>query len=335
MKLASYDIGKRPSYGAVTEAGILDVPTVWPEAPQSLLAALQAGRSSLRRIAELTKAATGKEAVVDEALKPAVRRIESLIEEGKVFLPSERVTLKAPIPHPPKVLGLAVNYLAHHDECSRDAAMPDSPGRTTTPRPFLMPATAVAGPGAQVPWPAFSRDVDHEVELAAVIGSPASRVPVKDALGHVAGYTIADDVSARSVTHAQGRAERPKDAFFDWLHGKWADGFCPMGPWLVTADEVGDPQELAIELAVDGDVRQQSHTGRMIHTVAEIVSFCSHLMTLTPGDVIATGTPSGVGAATGKLLAGGETITCRIEKIGELTHTIGRPPKQFYRPCAT
>jgi 2-keto-4-pentenoate hydratase/2-oxohepta-3-ene-1,7-dioic acid hydratase in catechol pathway len=211
--------------------------------------------------------------------------------------------------------------------------MPADAKASLTPRPFLMPPTAVAAPGEEIPWPAYSREVDHEVELAAVIGRPARCVSPADAPRHVAGYTIANDISARSVTYAAGRRERPKDAFFDWLHGKWSDRFCPLGPHLVTPDEVGDPHDLRITLEVDGDVRQLSSTRHMIHDVFEVVSFLSHLMTLTPGDVIATGTPSGVGKATGKLLAGGETLTCRVENIGELTNTLGRPPGDFYAPC--
>ncbi|RPI61622.1 MAG: FAA hydrolase family protein, partial [Planctomycetaceae bacterium] len=172
-----------------------------------------------------------------------------------------------------------------------------------------------------------------EIELAVVIGKTCRRVAPGDALDYVAGYTIANDVSARNCTHAEGRTKRPKDDFFDWLHGKWGDGFCPLGPYLVTADEVGDPQRLGLELSVNGDVRQKSDTSQMIFDVAELIAFCSQIMTLLPGDVIATGTPSGVALATGKYLTGGDVITCRIEKLGELTNTLGRPPATFYKPC--
>ena len=134
----------------------------------------------------------------------------------------------------------------------------------------------------------------------------------------ILGYTIANDVSARSCSFSDGREKRPRDDFFDWLHGKWADGFCPLGPWIVTADEVGAPMDLGISLDVNGQTRQNSRTSAMIFDVFELVSFISHIMTLTPGDVIATGTPSGVGMATGNFLKGGDVITCRIEKIGEL-----------------
>ena len=306
MKLATYVHGRAESFGVVTDEGLLDVPAAWPDGPKCLLAALEAGADVLDRIARLAGQAGER-------------------------IATEVVSLRAPLPAPPKLIGLAVNYAEHHRECDRGGSeLPDDPKRHTTPRPFLMPASAVADPGEVIPWPPYSRDVDHEIELAVVIGSRAKCISPADAPGCIAGYTI----SARTVTHAAGRSERPKDGFFDWLHGKWSDGFCPLGPWLVTADEVGDPQDLSLELTVDGDVRQQSSTAHMIFTVNELVSFLSHVMTLGPGDVIATGTPSGVGMATGRLLKGGETISCRIDRIGELTNTLAMPPETFYTPCA-
>ncbi len=307
MKLATFLHDGAESFGVVTDEGVLDVPAAWPEGPTSLLAALEAGADALERIADMDADPAG-------------------------LIPREAVRLLAPIPAPPKLIGLAVNYAEHHRESS-DSGLPEAPKLHTTPRPFLMPATAVAAPGSEIPWPPYSKDVDYEVELAVVIGSRAKCVPPAEAAGCVAGYTIANDVSARSVTYADRRAERPKDAFFDWLHGKWADGFCPLGPWLVTADEIPDPQGLALELTVDGQTRQKSTTAGMIFTVYELIAFLSHIMTLVPGDVIATGTPSGVGMASGKLLKGGETITCRIERIGELTNTLAMPPRRFYAPC--
>jgi len=309
VKLATYVHNGAQSFGVVTDAGIVDVPAAWPDGPGSVLAALQAGEDALAEIARLVAAA------------------------GQ-FIDPASVQLLAPIPAPPKVIGLAVNYVEHHREIDRDKDMPDHPRNTTTPRPFIMPATAVTGPDAEIPWPAHSRQIDYEVELAVVIGRIATCVAPEQARACIAGYTIANDVSARSVTHTAGRAERPKDAFFDWLHGKWADGFCPQGPWLVTADEIADPDRLDLELTVNGRMRQKANTAQMIFDVDRIVSFVSHLMTLAAGDVIATGTPSGVGAATGDFLAAGDVITCRIEGIGELTNTLGPAPDAFYEPCA-
>jgi len=308
MKLATYVHGGVESYGVVTEAGIVEARTVWPDGPASMLELLRAGPDALERLAALAAGAAATVAIDD-------------------------VALLAPIPQPPKAIGLAVNYVAHHNELQRPADMPSAPRQTTTPRPFIMPATALAGPGAEIPWPAYSRQIDYEIELAVVIGRTARRVSADEAMDYVAGYTIANDVSARSVTHTEGRAERPKDAFFDWLHGKWADGFLPTGPYLVTADDVADPGNLDIELAVNGQTRQKANSSLMIFTVPEIVAFISQIMTLTPGDIIATGTPSGVGAATGRFLEPGDVITCRIDGLGELTNTLGAAPETFYTPC--
>ncbi|MFW6061686.1 MAG: fumarylacetoacetate hydrolase family protein [Planctomycetota bacterium] len=308
MKLATYRTKLGDSYGVVVDDGLIDVRAAWGHAPPTLLAALQAGGDAL---GEIQRRTAGRE--------PTARL--------------DDVHLLAPIPHPPKVIGLAGNYVEHHREFDRGQDLPDDPRRKTTPRPFLMPHTAVTGPDTQIPWPAYSEEIDYEVELAAIIGRPCKSVPPEQAAEYVAGYTIANDVSARSVTHADGREQRPKDPFFDWLHGKWADNFCPLGPWMVTADEIGDPQDLTLQTYVDGELRQDACTDQMIFSVYDLVAFCSQLMTLTPGDVIATGTPSGVGKATGKLLTGGSEIRCRIDRIGELANTLGQPPEQFYAPC--
>ena len=308
MKLATYVHDGQESYGVVRDAGIQAARGLWADGPASVLELLRAGPGAVARLAELAARAG-----------PTI--------------PLDDLTLLAPIPQPPKAIGLAVNYMAHHNEFLRPADMPEAPRQTTTPRPFIMPATAVIGSGAEIPWPAFSRQIDYEIELAIVIGQAAKCVTPEAALDYVAGYTIANDVSARSVTHAEDRADRPKDGFFDWLHGKWADGFLPTGPYLVTTDEIPDPDDLDLELTVNAQTRQSANTSMMIFPVPEIVAFISQIMTLTPGDIIATGTPSGVGAAEGRFLEPGDTITCRIENIGELTNTLGAPPETFYTPC--
>jgi 2-keto-4-pentenoate hydratase/2-oxohepta-3-ene-1,7-dioic acid hydratase in catechol pathway len=308
MRLVTFEQERGISWGVRRDAGIVETRAVWPDGPDSVLALLQGGDQAMRRLADLAAA-----------------------EPTLAFADAK---LLAPIPQPPKLLGLAVNYLEHHREWDRGVEMPFDPAQTTTPRPFLMPATCVIGPDETIPWPVTSEEIDYEVELAVVIGRRCHRVAVEQARECVAGYTIANDISARGATHADGRADRgPKDGFFDWLHGKWADGFCPLGPCLVTADEIDDPQALTLELDVNGERRQHASTDQMIFDVDRIVSFCSHLMTLLPGDVIATGTPSGVGKATGRYLQPGDRITCRIQGIGEITNTLGPRPAAFYRPC--
>jgi 2-keto-4-pentenoate hydratase/2-oxohepta-3-ene-1,7-dioic acid hydratase in catechol pathway len=249
----------------------------------------------------------------------------------KTWLPAD-VKILSPILNPGKLIGLAGNYAKHIKEAGLKLGLSESPEKTTVPRPFLMPNTSLCSPKEQIPWPSYSKELDHEIELAVVIGKTASCISAGDAPEHIAGYTIVNDISARSVTFKKARAQRPWDEFFDWLGGKWADGFLPLGPWLVTADEVGNANDLDMELKVNGVVRQKSNTSEMIFSAAKVVSFLSHIMTLNPGDIIATGTPAGVGMAEGRFLAPGDIIECRIEKLGCLKNTIGANPGGFYEP---
>lgn len=235
-------------------------------------------------------------------------------------------------PQPGKAIGLAGNYSEHIKEAGLQVGLSDSPRQTTVPRPFLMPATVIIGPDETIPWPSYSDEIDYEIELAVVIGKVAKCVSAEQALDCVAGYTIANDVSARSVTFKKARAGRPWDEFYDWLNGKWADGFLPMGPYLATCDEVAEAQNLEMELKVNGKVRQDANTSQMIYPVADIVSFLSNIMTLEPGDIIATGTPAGVALATGNFLKPGDRIECTIENLGTLTNTLGQRPEKFYEP---
>jgi 2-keto-4-pentenoate hydratase/2-oxohepta-3-ene-1,7-dioic acid hydratase in catechol pathway len=309
MKLATFEHHSQTTWGFRRETGWVDLPSVWPDGPGSVLELLQLGSEAIEHV---RRQADSAEPIVDEDVR-----------------------LLAPLPRPPKVLALAGNYAEHVRECAvGGGSLPENPRDTTTPRAFLMPATAVVGPDETIPWCVYSEQLDHEVELAVILGSPARRVSPDQARDCIAGYTIANDISARSVTFTEGRTPRePKDGFFDWLHGKWADGFCPMGPVLVTADELADPDDLALSLTVNGQIRQDSSTACMIFNSAELVSFCSHLMTLEAGDVILTGTPHGVGVAKNRFLQPGDVMTCRIEGIGTLSNTLGQRPEQFYAPC--
>jgi 2-keto-4-pentenoate hydratase/2-oxohepta-3-ene-1,7-dioic acid hydratase in catechol pathway len=309
MKLVTYSTQGAVSWGALTNKGIVDIPSAWDglDAPGSVKEVLEAGPACLARIARLAEAATD-------------------------VIPLDSVKILAPIPRPGKVLALAGNYAEHIKEAGMKLGLSDSPRLTTVPRPFLMPGTAVIGPGDEIPWPVYSETIDYELELAVVIGRKAKAVRPDQAPEFIAGYAIANDVSARTVTFARNRAKRPWDEFYDWLNGKWADGFCPMGPYLLTADEISDVQNLDMTLTVNGEVRQKANTSQMIHPVADIVSFLSHLMTLEPGDVIATGTPSGVGMATGNFLKAGDRIGATIESLGTLTNTLSPKPQKLYEP---
>jgi len=309
MKLITYSRNQSISCGILADNGLIDIPSAWsgPNPPRSIKKILRRGQSYLEKLAE-----------------PA--------QSTDVLTPLEQVKLLAPIPRPGKVIALAGNYSEHIKEAGLALGLSDSPRKTTVPRPFLMPPTVVIGPDEEIPWPCYSKQIDYEIELAVIIGKEAKCIEPDDALDYVAGYTICNDVSARSVTFREGRSSRPWDEFYDWLNGKWADGFLPMGPCLLTADEIDNVQNLDMELKVNGEVRQKANTSRMIYPVADIVSFLSHIMTLEPCDIIATGTPAGVAMATGKFLQPGDTIECRIENLGTLTNRLGQRPKKFYEP---
>ncbi len=309
MELITYSRNNCTSCGILTDGAIIDISSAWegPNPPRSVKEILQQGPSCLAKLADL-------------------------VESARASILLSSVRLLAPIRRPGKVLALAGNYAEHIKEAGLKLGLSDSPRLTTVPRPFLMPATAVIGPGDEIPWPAYSETIDYEIELAVVIGKDAKCISAADAPGVIAGYTIANDVSARTVTFAKNRAERPWDKFYDWLNGKWADGFCPMGPYLLTADEIDDVQNLNMTLTVNGQTRQNANTSQMIYPVADIVSFLSQIMTLEPGDVIATGTPSGVGMATGDYLKAGDRIECTIEKLGTLANTLGKRPEKLYEP---
>ncbi len=223
--------------------------------------------------------------------------------------------LLAPLRRPPKLLALAGNYQDH----VRESKVADVQKANAVPLLFLKPSTSIIAAGEPVSAPEISRAMDYELELAVVIGRRCKHVSAADALGVVAGYMVANDISARAVDWGVERGEiTPRMAFFDWLNGKWPDSFAPMGPYLVTADAVPDPQNLAMRLSVNGAVRQKATTGDMIFTVAETIEFCSRFMTLEPGDVILTGTPSGVGATTHTYLQPGDRMEAWIEGLGTL-----------------
>jgi len=225
------------------------------------------------------------------------------------------VSLRAPLLRPGKLLAAAANYQDHVTETGGE---PLDKSRLT-PRLFLKPPTCIADPGETIELPELSKQVDWEAELGVVIGRTAKDVDVDAALDVVAGYLCANDVSARSVDYGFDRDTDDKAVwFFDWLAGKWFDGFAPLGPYLVTVDDVPDPQALSVRFELNGVVRQQGSTKDMIFSVAELISHASRLMTLEPGDIILTGTPSGVGAATGDYLSAGDRMAVTIGDLGEL-----------------
>lgn len=235
------------------------------------------------------------------------------------WIEANAVRLLPPI-IPNKLLLLAGNYVEHVKEQGDIAAE----RQNTFPYVFSKPpTTTMIGSGATFFIPDHSPNkIDYELELAVVIGRRAKRVSPETAMQHVAGYMVINDISDRGYRPNPSRQERPRDKFFDWLHGKWHDGSCPCGPCLVTADDIPDPHSLAMKLSIDGETRQDASTNQQVFSIAETISFISDMMTLEPGDVISTGTPSGVGNATGRYLQTGQKVEAWIERIGTLVTRI-------------
>ncbi len=231
-------------------------------------------------------------------------------------LPLEKVELVRPIERPNKLLLLAGNYNEHITEGGGRA----TERAETFPYVFMKPpATALVDPFKPVVIPKVSPDhIDWELELGIVIGKAARHVTEADALGYVAGYTVCNDISDRVFRPNPSRKQRDNDKWFDWEHGKWHDTFCPCGPCIASADAIPDPQKLAMKLTVSGSLKQNATTAQQIFPVAAVVAFISDIVTLEPGDIIATGTPAGVGHATKTYLKPGDRMEAWIEGIGTL-----------------
>ena len=225
---------------------------------------------------------------------------------GREGRPLDEAALLAPVPRPGKVVAIGRNYKDHAAESGSEPP--------ASPLIFSKWPSSVIGPGDEIRWdPALATQVDYEAELGVVIGRTARRVSEADALSYVLGYTCIDDVSARDLQFGDGQ----------WVRGKSLDTFCPMGPVVVTTDEIPDPQTLDIACHVNGRTLQQANTSDMYFGVATIVSHCSQAFTLEPGDVIATGTPAGVGVFRDPpiLLGDGDEVVVEIEGIGRLVNT--------------
>ena len=208
------------------------------------------------------------------------------------------------IPRPGKIVCVGLNYRDHAAEGGQD--LPKAPLL------FAKWPNTLIGDGDPVVLPPESTQVDYEAELGVVIGAKAKRVSERDALDHVAGYICVNDVSARDLQFADGQ----------WTRGKSPDTFCPVGPRLVPREEIADPQALAIRCIVNGEALQDSSTAQMIFSVAEIIAYTSQIITLEPGDLIATGTPAGVGVFRDPkvLLKDGDEVSVEIEGLGTLTN---------------
>lgn len=230
----------------------------------------------------------------------------SLEEHGDTPIDPETVAIRAPITRPGKIVCIGLNY---RDHCREQAVEPPP-----YPRIFAKFANAVNDPGAPVVRPAATEKLDLECELAVVIGRSTSHVTPDEAMDAVFGYTILNDVTMRDLQKEDRQ----------WLRAKGSDGFAPMGPALVTRDEIGDPQALRLRSWVNGEAWQDSTSAEMVFDVRTLIAFVSRFIRLEPGDVIATGTPAGVGHyhQPPRYLVGGDTVRCEIEGIGVLDNTV-------------
>ncbi|OFW25845.1 MAG: hypothetical protein A3H27_05215 [Acidobacteria bacterium RIFCSPLOWO2_02_FULL_59_13] len=268
--------------------------------PGSLLELIQAGPGVWRSAAA--------------RLEKALHEQSSAQEGAQAGYAAEQVRWHAPIPRPSKnIVCLGLNYVSHMEESARargrEAKIPEVPVF------FTKAPTSANGPFDAIPWdPEATQQVDHEVELGVMIGVAGKNIPRTRALEHVFGYLVVNDVSARDL----------QQKHMQWFKGKSLDGFCPMGPCVVTADEFGDPQNKRISLRVNGVTKQDSNTARMIFSVAVILEFLSKGMTLEPGDIISTGTPEGVGLGRTppEYLQDGDLVEAEVEGIGALRNRV-------------
>ncbi|WP_019123374.1 fumarylacetoacetate hydrolase family protein [Brevibacillus massiliensis] len=296
MKLLNFYLQEEWRLGVKTERGVLDVTASakrhgleTADLPQSVGQFLRGGDEAFA------------------ALSAHVRRMEQE-GEAELFLDESALKLGPCVPEPGKIICVGLNYKKHAEESNMP--VPEYPVL------FNKFANSLAAHGEEIELPPESAQVDYEAELGIVIGKPAKRVSREQALSHVAGYCNVNDISARDL---QTRTSQ-------WLLGKCCDGFSPLGPWLVTADEVGNPNELEIKSIVNGQVRQHSNTADMIFPCDEIVHYISQYMTLMPGDVILTGTPEGVILGYPKdkqvWLKDGDVVEIEIEGLGRLANVM-------------
>ena len=226
------------------------------------------------------------------------------------------LTLDAPIRDSRKLLALAGNFRKHVVE-SGFAAVRDA--ETITPQVFWKPPTTINRPRGSIALRPANVFLDWEVELAVVIGRTATDVGEAEAMDVVFGYTAINDISERKFNaRMEPRTKREFDPFFDWLMGKWFDGSAPLGPEIVTKDEIPDPHHLGLRLWVNDELMQDGHTSQMIFRIPETIAYISSVVTLEPGDIIAMGTPDGVGSARGLSLKAGDRVRCEVEGIGSL-----------------
>lgn len=262
-----------------------------------------------------------------DTLEPELAVAAAKLDDGSICLSGmlfDQAQLFAPVLYPSTVYGSGANYTDHMEEMASILNVPIENPKAQGQLPWHFVKTArnaVVGPGAKIKIPSYASMIDWEIELAAVIGRTAHGVSVENALNHIAGYTIANDLSARDhVKRAGVKADSP--FAYDWVSQKCFNGSCPLGPTLVPARHIPNPLNLSMKLWVNGVLKQNSNTSRMIFSVAEQVAYLSSRTTLYPGDIILTGTPAGVGMARREFLKRGDVVRLEIEGLGVLENVI-------------
>ena len=291
MKVLRYRYRNEESYGVLRQQTVLSSPALAElfkqTVPQTMESFITEGEDALETAEELLKRAS-------------LRDIE------RVSVPLSAVSLLAPIPFPPKIICLGLNYFDHASETN--STVPDEPVI------FMKPHTAITGPNQKIIKPSFVKELDYEGELCIVMGKTAKNVTASEAKKHVFGYTVLNDVSARDFQFKDGQ----------WTRGKSFDTFAPTGPCITTENQLKNTGNLTIRTWVNGKLRQNGTTRNMVFNVSQIVHQLSRVMTLAPCDIIATGTPSGVGFAMKppQYLQNGDVVRIKIEGIGELENAI-------------
>lgn len=306
MKLATYLQNGQPTVGAVVDQQMYDLAACLkgngqgqPAWATSVRGLLTAGAEAL---AAAQSALTWAQTAGDASLAQSISAVELL----------------APIPCPGKMLCLAGNYASHIQEGGGTYVGKEK----MIPRFFSKPCTAIIGTNDTIRIPPSVAWADWELELAVVIGKTGRDIKAEDAGDYIGGYTVFNDISGRELAFREALPLQEGDWFFDWQVGKWLDTFGPMGPWLTTADEVPHPDRLDMKLWHNGTLHQDASTGQMIFSPAEAIAFISQFITLEAGDVIATGTPAGVGMTKKIKLQPGDTIKGEIEGLGVLENDV-------------
>ena len=307
MKLVNYTVNGLTRAGAIVGNKVIDLNYAYE-------AQLKAeGEYRYKEIAHAFVPATTDELYQGgrKSLELAQKAVDFILDspnvsKTRIIYAREEIKVKAPVIKPGKIICVGHNYREHILEMGRE--LPSHPVI------FAKFANTVLGPDDSIPFYPISEQLDYEAEFTFVVGKQARNVSENDALDYVAGYTITNDVTYRDI---QRRT-------LQWLQGKTVDGSAPMGPYLVTADELQDPSGLDVVLTVNGEVRQKTNTANLVFSVQKLVAFLSNLMTLEPGDVVLTGTPGGVGVAMNPptFLKDGDVVRIEIDKVGVLENKV-------------